>query len=319
MNTIPPSPFLSVIVCVYNEEPNIRPLVEKIRIDLDGLDYELLYVDDGSTDGTLAALKSVMDERMRVVEFRKNYGQSAALAAGIAEARGAYLATLDGDLQNDPADIPGMLRLAVDEGWDLVAGERANRQDGMLLRKIPSRIANAIIRKSTGVYIRDYGCTLKVFRSEVAKDMGLYGELHRFIPVLASLEGARITQVPVRHHPRIHGQSKYGIGRTFRVVSDLLLMVFFRRYLQKPMHLFGTAGVLAFGLGVLINIYLLGLKLAGNDIWGKPLLILGVILLLGGIQLVTIGIITEIMMRTYYESQNKTVYRIRRIHPGSRD
>ncbi len=319
MNTIPPSPFLSVIVCVYNEEPNIRPLVEKIRVDLDGLDYELLYVDDGSTDGTLAALKSVMDERMRVVEFRKNYGQSAALAAGIAEARGAYLATLDGDLQNDPADIPGMLRLAVDEGWDLVAGERANRQDGMLLRKIPSRIANAIIRKSTGVYIRDYGCTLKVFRSEVAKDMGLYGELHRFIPVLASLEGARITQVPVRHHPRIHGQSKYGIGRTFRVVSDLLLMVFFRRYLQKPMHLFGTAGVLAFGLGVLINIYLLGLKLAGNDIWGKPLLILGVILLLGGIQLVTIGIITEIMMRTYYESQNKTVYRIRRIHPGSRD
>lgn len=319
MNTIPPSPFLSVIVCVYNEEPNIRPLVEKIRIDLDGLDYELLYVDDGSTDGTLAALKSVMDERMRVVEFRKNYGQSAALAAGIAEARGAYLATLDGDLQNDPADIPGMLRLAVDEGWDLVAGERANRQDGMLLRKIPSRIANAIIRKSTGVYIRDYGCTLKVFRSEVAKDMGLYGELHRFIPVLASLEGARITQVPVRHHPRIHGQSKYGIGRTFRVVSDLLLMVFFRKYLQKPMHLFGTAGVLAFGLGVLINLYLLGLKLAGNDIWGKPLLILGVILLLGGIQLVTIGIITEIMMRTYYESQNKTVYRIRRIHPGSRD
>lgn len=319
MNTKAPSPFLSVIVCVYNEEPNIRPLVEKIRVDLNGLDYELLYVDDGSTDGTLAALKAVMDERMRVVEFRKNYGQSAALAAGIAEAKGVYLATLDGDLQNDPADIPGMLRLAVDEGWDLVAGERANRQDGMLLRKIPSRIANAIIRKSTGVYIRDYGCTLKVFRSEVAKDMGLYGELHRFIPVLASLEGARITQVPVRHHARIHGQSKYGIGRTFRVVSDLLLMVFFRRYLQKPMHLFGTAGVLAFGVGVLINLYLLGLKLAGNDIWGKPLLILGVILLLGGIQLVTIGIITEIMMRTYYESQNKTVYRIRRIHPGSRD
>ncbi|MCO6486752.1 MAG: glycosyltransferase family 2 protein [Saprospiraceae bacterium] len=319
MNTKAPSPFLSVIVCVYNEEPNIRPLVEKIRVDLNGLDYELLYVDDGSTDGTLSALKAVMDERMRVVEFRKNYGQSAALAAGIAEAKGVYLATLDGDLQNDPADIPGMLRLAVDEGWDLVAGERANRQDGMLLRKIPSRIANAIIRKSTGVYIRDYGCTLKVFRSEVAKDMGLYGELHRFIPVLASLEGARITQVPVRHHARIHGQSKYGIGRTFRVVSDLLLMVFFRRYLQKPMHLFGTAGVLAFGVGVLINLYLLGLKLAGNDIWGKPLLILGVILLLGGIQLVTIGIITEIMMRTYYESQNKTVYRIRRIHPGSRD
>lgn len=310
-------PYLSVIVCVFNEEANIRPLVEKIRQDLAGIDYELIYVDDGSTDGTLRELQALLDERLRVVEFRKNYGQSAALAAGIEAARGEYLATLDGDLQNDPADIPGMLGLAEREGWDLVAGVRANRKDGMLLRKIPSRIANAIIRSATKVYIRDYGCTLKVFRSEVAKDMGLYGELHRFIPVLASLEGARITQVDVRHHPRIHGQSKYGIGRTFRVISDLLLMVFFRRYMQKPMHLFGTAGVLALLAGVLINLYLLGLKLMGQDIWGKPLLILGVILLLGGIQLITIGIVVEIMMRTYYESQQKTVYRIRRVLTGS--
>jgi glycosyltransferase involved in cell wall biosynthesis len=310
-------PYLSVIVCVYNEEANIRPLVEKIRQDLAGIDYELIYVDDGSTDGTLRALQALLDDRLRVVEFRKNYGQSAALAAGIEAARGEYLATLDGDLQNDPADIPCMLGLAEREGWDLVAGVRANRKDGMLLRKIPSRIANAIIRSATKVYIRDYGCTLKVFRSEVAKDMGLYGELHRFIPVLASLEGARITQVDVRHHPRIHGQSKYGIGRTFRVISDLLLMVFFRRYMQKPMHLFGTAGVLALLAGVLINLYLLGLKLLGQDIWGKPLLILGVILLLGGIQLITIGIVVEIMMRTYYESQQKTVYRIRRVLTGS--
>lgn len=306
-------PLLSVIVCVYNEEENIRPLVEKIRRDLADLDYELIYVDDGSTDGTLRELRALLDERTRVVEFRKNYGQSPALAAGIADARGEYLATLDGDLQNDPADIPGMLDLAIREEWDLVAGARANRQDGMLLRKIPSRIANAIIRSATGVHIRDYGCTLKVFRSEVAKDMGLYGELHRFIPVLASLEGARITQVDVRHHPRIHGTSKYGLGRTFRVVSDLLLMVFLRRYMQKPMHLFGTAGVLALLAGVLINLYLFGLKLLGQDIWGKPLLILGVILLLGGIQLITIGIVVEIMMRTYYESQQKTVYRVRRV------
>lgn len=310
-------PLLSVIVCVYNEEANIRPLVEKIRTDLAGLDYELIYVDDGSTDHTLRELEALLDDRLRVVEFRKNYGQSAALAAGIAEAKGLYLATLDGDLQNDPADIPGMLELATREEWDLVAGVRANRKDGMLLRKIPSRIANAIIRSATNVHIRDYGCTLKVFRSEVAKDMGLYGELHRFIPVLASLEGARITQVDVRHHARIHGQSKYGIGRTFRVISDLLLMVFFRRYLQKPMHLFGTAGVLAFGAGVLINLYLLVLKLMGQDIWGKPLLILGVLLVLGGIQLITIGIVVEIMMRTYYESQQKTVYRIRRIRQQS--
>lgn len=305
--------LLSVIVCVYNEKENVRPLVEAIRRELAGIDHELIYVDDGSTDGTLRELRALLDDRLRVVELRKNYGQSAALAAGIAEARGEYLATLDGDLQNDPSDIPAMLELAQREEWDLVAGVRANRQDGMLLRKIPSRIANAIIRQSTGIHIRDYGCTLKVFRSEVAKDMGLYGELHRFIPVLASLEGARITQVDVKHHPRIHGKSKYGLGRTFRVVSDLLLMVFFRRYLQKPMHLFGTAGVLAFVAGVAVNLYLLGLKLTGHDIWGKPLLILGVLLVIGGIQFITIGIIVEIMMRTYYESQDKTVYRIRRI------
>lgn len=307
------TPYLSVIVCVYNEEENIAPLVEKIRHDLADLDYELIYVDDGSTDGTVNALKAVMFDRLRIVELRKNYGQSAALAGGIADARGTYLATLDGDLQNDPVDIPLMLSLAEKEEWDLVAGIRANRQDGMLLRKIPSKIANAIIRQSTGIHIKDYGCTLKVFKSDVAKDMGLYGELHRFIPVLASLEGARITQVDVHHHPRIHGVSKYGIGRTFRVISDLLLMVFFRRYLQKPMHLFGTAGVIAFGLGALINLYLLALKIMGQDIWGKPLLILGVLLVIGGIQFITIGIIVEIMMRTYYESQNKTVYKVRRI------
>ncbi len=306
-------PYLSVIVCVYNEVENIQPLVDKIRNDLQGIDYELIYVDDGSTDGTVAALKEAMFDRLRIVELRKNYGQSAALAAGIDEARGTFLATLDGDLQNDPVDIPMMLAMAENEEWDLVAGIRANRQDGMILRKIPSKIANAIIRQSTGIHIKDYGCTLKVFKSDVAKDMGLYGELHRFIPVLASLEGARITQVDVHHHPRIHGVSKYGIGRTFKVISDLLLMVFFRRYLQKPMHLFGTAGVIAFGVGVLINFYLLGLKLMGQDIWGKPLLILGVLLVIGGIQFITIGIVVEIMMRTYYESQNKTVYKVRQI------
>ncbi|MCF8239014.1 MAG: glycosyltransferase family 2 protein [Saprospiraceae bacterium] len=312
-------PYLSVIVCVYNERENIRPLVDKIRKDLDGIDYELIYVDDGSTDGTVGELKEVMFDRLRIVELRKNYGQSAALAAGIDEARGTYLATLDGDLQNDPVDIPMMLAMAEKEEWDLVAGIRANRQDGMILRKIPSKIANAIIRQSTGIHIKDYGCTLKVFKSDVAKDMGLYGELHRFIPVLASLEGARITQVDVHHHPRIHGVSKYGIGRTFRVISDLLLMVFFRRYLQKPMHLFGTSGVIAFGVGALINLYLLGLKLMGQDIWGKPLLILGVLLVIGGIQFITIGIIVEIMMRTYYESQNKTVYKVRRIIQSGSD
>jgi hypothetical protein len=183
----------------------------------------------------------------------------------------------------------------------------------MFLRKVPSKIANALIRRMTGVYIKDYGCTLKVFRREIAEDLGLYGELHRFIPVLAKLQGARITQVDVKHHARKFGKSKYGIGRTFKVISDLVLMVFFRKYLQKPMHLFGTLGFISFGIGVLINLYLLILKILGHDIWGKPMLILGLILLLGGIQLVTIGILAEIAVRTYFESQNKKTYNVRSV------
>ena len=233
--------------------------------------------------------------------------------AGIDVARGQYIATLDGDLQNDPADIPAMLRLVEQGDWDLVVGERVNRQDGAVLRKAPSRMANWLIRQLSGVHLRDYGCALKVFRAEIAKDLGIYGELHRFISVLASLEGARITQVPVRHHARKFGRSKYGLGRTFKVVSDLILMLFLKKYLQKPMHLFAQAGLLLFTIGALINLYLLGLKLLGQDIWGKPILILGALLVLAGIQLVTVGIIVEVLMRTYYESQNKRPYKVREI------
>jgi hypothetical protein len=207
-----------------------------------------------------------------------------------------------------------MLELLKREDWDVVAGNRKNRKDGMVLRKIPSKIANALIRRMTGVYIKDYGCTLKIFRKEIAEDLGLYGELHRFIPVLAKLQGARITQVDVKHHPRKFGKSKYGIGRTFRVLSDLVLMVFFRRYMQKPMHLFGTIGFISLGFGLLINAYLLILKILGHDIWGKPMLILGLIFLLGGIQLITIGILAEIAVRTYYESQNKKTYQVRKVY-----
>ena len=303
--------LLSVIVTVYNERENIRPLVARINAALTGMDYEIIYVDDGSTDGTVAELKSIKDPHLVVVEFRKNYGQSLALMAGIDHARGEYIATMDGDLQNDPADLPDMLALVQQEEWDLVVGERVNRQDGAILRKIPSRIANWIIRNLSGVHLRDYGCALKVFRAEIAKDMGIYGELHRFISVLASLEGARITQIPVRHHARQFGVSKYGLGRTFKVISDLLLMLFFKKYMQKPMHLFAQAGMLLFGAGALINLYLLVLKIMGQDVWGRPILILGAILILGGIQLLTVGIIVEVLMRTYYESQNRRPYRIR--------
>lgn len=308
---------LSVVVTVYNEEENIVPLIERVKEAMDGIDYELIYVDDGSSDGTLKALREQMYDRLVVVEFRRNYGQSAALMAGIDVAKGEFIATMDGDLQNDPSDLPKMLQMAEEQNLDMVAGERANRQDGVLLRKIPSWIANYIIRTSSGVHLRDYGCAIRVMRAEVAKDLGLYGELHRFIPVLVSLETGRIKQIPVKHHARQFGVSKYGLGRTFKVVSDLLLMLFFKRYMARPMHLFGNSGIVMLVVGVLINLYLLGLKVMGNDIWGKPLMILGLILLLGGIQFITIGIIVEIQIRTYYESQNKRPYRIRTVARGS--
>ena len=310
-------PRLSVVVTVFNEEQNIKPLVDRITKALDSYNYEIVYVDDGSTDDTLQILYSLEHDRLKVVEFRKNYGQSLALMAGIDHAAGDYIVTMDGDLQNDPSDIPMMLKTAEEGNWDMVAGERINRQDGMVLRKIPSNIANYIIRNSAGVQLKDYGCALKVFKKELAKDLGIYGELHRFIPVLAHLEGARITQVPVKHHAREFGQSKYGLGRTIKVISDLLLMLFFKKYMQKPMHLFGNIGVLLFGIGALINLYLIVLKLMGQDIWGKPLLILGLMLVIGGIQLITVGIIIEIQMRTYFESQQKRPYKVRNIKAGS--
>lgn len=306
-------PKISVVVTVYNEEENIQPLVTAITQALEGMAYEIIYVDDGSTDQTVKVLHGIDHPHLRVVELMKNYGQSPALMAGIDHARGEYIATMDGDLQNDPSDIPSMLQKAEAEGWDMIAGERVNRQDGMFLRKIPSKIANYLIRTSSGVHLKDYGCALKVFKANIAKDLGLYGELHRFIPVLAHLEGARITQVPVKHHARKFGTSKYGLGRTFKVMSDLLLMLFFKKYMQKPMHLFGNLGVILFGVGLLINLYLLALKILGNDIWGKPLMILGLMAIISGVQFITIGIVIEILMRTYFESQRKRPYKVRSI------
>ncbi len=305
---------ISVVITVMNEEDNIVPLVDAIRHALQGMDFEVVFVDDGSTDATRQRIRDVMDERIILVELRKNYGQSTAMTAGIDHTTGRYVALLDGDLQNDPTDIPAMLDLLKKEDWDVVAGNRANRKDGMLLRKIPSKIANYLIRRWTKVYIKDYGCTLKIFKREIAEELGLYGELHRFIPVLAAMQGARITQVDVKHHARRFGVSKYGLGRTFRVMSDLVTMVFFRRYIQKPMHLFGTLGFISLFIGILINLYLLILKIMGHDIWGKPMLILGLIFLLGGIQLITIGIIAEINVRTYFESSGKKTYQVRKIY-----
>lgn len=307
---------LSVVIPVMNEEENIKPLFKALRDALKEIDYELIFVDDGSTDKTVEKIKEEADSRTKLIVFSRNFGQTTAMAAGIDAAEGEIIATIDGDLQNDPRDIPIMMQKMEKEGWDVVAGIRAKRQDGLVLRKIPSKIANWIIRKSTGVYISDYGCTLKLFKKDVAKNLGLYGELHRFIPVLAALYGAKMTEMPVRHHPRIHGESKYGIGRTFKVISDLLLMLFFQKYGTKPMHLFGTLGFGMFGIGVLINFYLFILKIFGQSIGTRPLLILGVMLTLGGIQLITTGFLAEIMMRTYYESQNKKPYVVKEIFVG---
>jgi len=309
---------LSVVIPVMNEEDNIAPLFEAVRKALKDIDYELIMVDDGSSDETVKRMKELADERTKIIIFNRNFGQTTAMAAGIEEAQGELIATLDGDLQNDPADIPMMMEKLEKEGWDLVAGRRAKRQDGVFLRKIPSLIANAIIRKTTKVYLHDYGCTLKVFRRDVAKNLGLYGELHRFIPVLAKMYGAKITEVDVRHHPRIHGQSKYGIGRTFRVMSDLLLMLFMQKYRTKPMHLFGTLGIPMLTTGLIIDFYMFILKLFGENIGHRPLLTLGIFLTLSGIQLITTGFIAELIMRTYYESQNKKPYTIREIFIGQK-
>ncbi|MCH7413322.1 glycosyltransferase family 2 protein [Belliella sp. R4-6] len=309
-------PLISVVITVYNEEENIKPLLDATYDALKEIDYEVILIEDGSTDQTVSEVKKYANNRTKLIIFNKNYGQTTALAAGIDMAEGEYIATMDGDLQNDPTDIPGMLRKAIDEGWDVVAGRRANRKDGFVLRKFPSKIANYIIRQSTKVYLNDYGCSLRVYRANIAQNMGLYGELHRFIPVLAKQEGASMTEIDVKHHPRIHGTSKYGLSRTFKVMADLILMLFFQKYFQRPIHIFGTLGLLSLLIGFVINFYLLVEKIMGGDIWGRPILLLGFIFLLAGIQLITTGIIAEIIIRTYFESQDKKTYKIKSVYQG---
>lgn len=308
---------LSLVISVYNEEENIEPLIAQIDQSLEGIDYEVIFVNDGSRDATVEKIRQNASHRYKILDFYTNYGQTAAMAAGIDHARGTLIVTLDGDLQNDPKDIPLMMKELIEGHWDVVTGIRVNRKDSFFLRKIPSRMANWIIRKLTGVHISDYGCSLKIFKADVAKNLGLYGELHRFIPVLAQLQGARMTEMKVQHHPRIHGKTKYGLGRTFRVMSDVLLMVFFQKYMQRPMHLFGTLGIFTFGIGLVLDLYLLYEKILGHDIWGRPILILAITLTIGGIQLITSGLIAEMIMRTYYESQDKKTYRIKEIILGN--
>jgi glycosyltransferase involved in cell wall biosynthesis len=308
-------PAVSVVVPIYNELESIPHLLTALATQLQAADlvYEILCVDDGSSDGSDRLLKQQALERddLRVVLLRRNYGQTAAMAAGFAYASGRVIVTIDGDLQNDPADIPMLMQL-LDEGYDLVSGWRKNRQDKSLTRVIPSKIANWLIGWVTGVKLHDYGCSLKAYRSELVADMNLYGELHRFLPALAFIEGAKITEVPVKHHARQFGQSKYGLDRTFRVVMDLLTISFMRTFLTRPMHVFGLFGLLFLAVGVAISGHLAYVRLIlGEDIGQRPLLILAVVLLLAGLNLFCVGILAEIAMRTYHESQGRPIYRVR--------
>ena len=308
---------LSVIVPLYNEFENLPHLIDAIAMTLmdNQINYEIVCVDDGSTDGSTELLKQLAGTRtdLRAVILRRNYGQTAAIAAGFGHARGRVLVTLDGDLQNDPADIPQLLN-KLEEGYDLVSGWRRKRQDATLTRLLPSKMANWLISQVTGVKLHDYGCSLKVYRAELVADMNLYGELHRFLPALAFIEGAKITEIPVRHHPRRYGRSKYGLDRTFRVVMDLLTIAFIKTFLTRPMHVFGLLGLLSILIGIGLGGYLTFLKLfIGEGIGDRPLLILAVVLFLTGIQLFSVGLLAELLMRTYHESQGRPIYRVREI------
>ncbi|WP_127139277.1 glycosyltransferase family 2 protein [Flagellimonas oceanensis] len=315
MSTVTDS-LLSIVVPLYNEEDNVVLLTQKINESLEGYNYQIVYVDDFSTDKTRIKVKEMDDKRVHLIELKKNYGQSLALAAGIDYAEGEYIITMDGDLQNDPSDIPNMLQYAITEEYDVVTGIRQKRKDS-LAKKIPSKIANFLVRRVTKLDIKDNGCALKVFTKDIAKSLNLYGEMHRFITLLAHLEGAQIKQVPVKHHARHAGVSKYGLERVFKVVADMMLLLFIRKYFQRPIHLFGIFGVLLVILGILINVYLLIVKLGfGQDIGTRPLLIFGMMFIVGGIQLFTIGIVMELLIRTYYESQQKRPYRIKKITIG---
>ena len=314
-------PDVSVVIPVHNEVESLPHLLEAIASALRAsqLSYEIICVDDGSTDGSAQLLKEQAQRRsdLKAVILRRNYGQTAAMAAGFNYALSQVIVTLDADLQNDPADIP-ILLAKLEEGYDLVSGWRQNRQDGAMKRLLPSKIANWLIRSSTGVNIHDYGCSLKAYRAELVADMNLYGELHRFLPALAYIEGARITEMPVRHHARRFGRSKYGLWRTFRVLMDLLTILFMKRFLTRPMHVFGLLGLVSIVLGTALGIHLTWVKLAtGENIGNRPLLFLAVLLLLTGVQLFCFGLLAELQMRTYHESQGRPIYRVREVVKNS--
>lgn len=314
---------LSLVIPVYNEVDNLRPLAEEIRAALDGrVSYEALLIDDGSDDGSRQLIADLHreDKRFKGIYFRRNFGQTAAFAAGFRQAQGRMVVTMDADRQNDPADIPALLQ-KLEEGYQVVNGWREKRRDGFWLRLLPSYLANRLIAQVSGVRLRDRGCSLRAFRAEVIKELNLYGEMHRFIPELVAAAGFSLTEIPISHRPRIAGRSKYGLSRTFRVILDLITVFFLRRYGDRPMHILGGLGLVAGIAG-----FLLGLALAGAKVWAgltggweafhamqigdRPLLLLAVLLVVLGSQFLVMGILAELIVRTYHESQDKPVYQI---------
>lgn len=310
------NPEISIVIPVFNEADNILPVYESLRAAMQETTYtwEVIFVDDGSVDGTYGLLERLhrQDERVCVVRFRRNFGQTAAMAAGLDHAQGDIIVTLDGDLQNDPADIPSLIR-KLEEGYDLASGWRVKRHD-TLSRRLPSKIANWLISVTTGVHLHDYGCTLKALRRDIAKELKLYGEMHRFIPALAASLGATIVEVPVRHHPRRHGRSNYGIGRTLRVLLDLMAVKFLSGYFTRPVHLFGLCGMIAVFSGTGITLVLAMQRLFWQTaLSDRPLLLLGILLMIVGTQFITMGLLGEMLARVYHETQEKPVYVIRKV------
>jgi len=307
--------LISIVVPIYNESENITLLINEI-FDVMGkhkLDFELIIINDGSVDNTINVLETIsLEKQLIVINLRKNYGQTAALAAGFDNSNGEIIVTLDGDLQNDPNDIPNLVT-KINEGYDLICGWRFERKDKLINRRIPSKIANRLIGKVTGIFLHDYGCSLKAFKREIIKDIKLYGELHRFLPVLANIEGAKIKEIKVNHRKRKYGYSKYGIDRTFRVLMDLLTVWFMNKFLTRPMYVFGFIGIISIISSFIISSYLIVLKFLGENIGNRPLLMFALILGIAGVQLFSFGLLGELLMRTYHESQNRPIYRVRNI------
>ena len=308
--------FISIIIPVFNESESIGYLLDEIKnvMESNKFHFELIVVNDGSRDNTLSVLEelTLQIKELSVISLRKNYGQTAAMSAGFDNSKGNILITLDGDLQNDPNDIPKLIS-EINKGYDLICGWRFDRKDKLINRRIPSKVANKLIAKVTGLKLHDYGCSLKAFRKEIVNDVKLYGELHRFLPVLANIEGARIKEVKVNHRSRKYGSSKYGIDRTFRVLMDLFTVWFMTKFLTRPMYGFGFFGIISIFISLGMTSYLLVVKVLGEDIGNRPMLMFALILGIAGVQLFSFGLLSELLMRTYHESQNRPIYRIREI------